>query len=131
MFMQTHAAICHAAVMMKVDLDGRDLLTINECKASSLTLEAAVALEGELKEVRGDIKALKSKSKADEAELKSAQKEVERHVKLLQYVHAVLKGLEIEKLDLLRHNDKQVQDTEEQETELERLKTDIEQGRLG
>lgn len=63
--------------MIKAELDGCDLLTVKEREAFLATLEAAVALEGELKEARAEIEVWKSTSEADTAELKSAQMEIE------------------------------------------------------
>lgn len=45
-FAQAYAAACHAAVMMRDELDGHDLITENEWEASSATLETAATLWG-------------------------------------------------------------------------------------
>lgn len=55
--MQAHAAACHAAFMIKAELDGLDFLIVKEWEASLAVLETATTLEGELKETRTEIKA--------------------------------------------------------------------------
>lgn len=69
-------------------------------------------MKGELKEARVEIEAWKSTSEADNTELKSAQKEIARHMEALRGTHAIAKGLENEKFELMKCNDRLVRGAE-------------------
>lgn len=112
--------------MIKVELDGRNLLTVKEREASSTTLEAAAALEGELKEAKAKAKAWKSTSKVDKAELKSAQKDIEHNMEALRAAHAIENGLEKEKFELMKRNDLLECGSTDHQVEMEKLKAELE-----
>lgn len=81
-----------------------------------------MALEGELKEARAEIKALKSKLEA-QAEL--AQKERDRHKTKLRAAHAIIKMLEKKKFERIKKKEDQARSLEEKATEVARLTVEL------
>lgn len=112
--------------MVKAELDDHDLLTMREREASLAAFETVAALKGELQEARAEIQAWKSSSEADKAELKSSQKEVERHLEALRGAHAVAKGLEKEKFALMKRNYQLEHSEANLQDEVKKLKAELE-----
>lgn len=68
-------------------------------------LEAAAALEGELKDARVEAQLWKSTSEANKIKLKSVKAEAARHMDNFRGAHVVAKCLEKEKFALMKEND--------------------------
>lgn len=79
-----------------------------------------------MKEARDEIEDWKSTSEADKAELKSAQKEIERNMEALRDAHAISKGLEKEKIELMKRNDQIICGTKPHQADMEKLKAELE-----
>lgn len=126
--MQTHAAVCHAAVMMKVELDDRDRLTEKELEASFAALEAVAAAEGKLKEALVELEASKAKHETLNTDLAKAQQELAHNLELVKKSHVVVKGVEVEKFELIRCNDMLIKDTLMLKAEVEKREVQLNNG---
>lgn len=91
--MQTLAVVCHVTIMMKVEFDGRDLLTDKDREAYFAALEGTTVIGGELKKAKAKMETLNT-------DLLKAQKEASHNMGRLKRAHAMVKGLEREKVDL-------------------------------
>ncbi|XP_022147182.1 uncharacterized protein LOC111016193 [Momordica charantia] len=115
-------ASIHSAVMVKAELDGREALTAKERENPSTTLEAATTLKGELLKAQGEVDILRAEVDAKTDLLK---KEGEKHKAHLRAAHAITKGLEKEKFQLLKEKDDLAQVLEKKDASIGRLTTEL------
>ncbi|XP_022152119.1 uncharacterized protein LOC111019909 [Momordica charantia] len=119
---EAFVASIHSAIMVKAELDGREALAAKERENSSAALEAATTLKGELLKAQGEVGILRAEVDA-KAEL--LKKEGEKHKAHLRAAHAITKGLEKEKFQLLKEKDDLAQVLEGKDTSIGRLTAEL------
>ncbi|XP_022155137.1 uncharacterized protein LOC111022278 [Momordica charantia] len=108
--------------MIKAELDGREALAAKEKENFYAALEASTTMKGELLKARAEVDILKAEVDA-KAEL--LKKEGERHKAHLRAAHAITKGLEKEKFQLLKEKDDLAQALEEKDALIGRLTIEL------
>ncbi|XP_022155006.1 uncharacterized protein LOC111022148 [Momordica charantia] len=115
-------ASIHSDVVMKAELDRREILAAREKENSSAALEAATTMKGELLKARSEVEILKAEV---EAKVLLLKKEEEKHKAHLRAAHAITKRLEKEKFQLLKEKDDLAQVLEDKDTSIWRLTTEL------
>ncbi|XP_022158203.1 uncharacterized protein LOC111024740 [Momordica charantia] len=121
---EAFVASIQSALAVKAELDGREVLAAREKEEFSAALEAApYTMKDELLKAHSEVETLKAEVES-QAEL--LKKEEDRRKAQLRAAHAITRGLEREKFQLLKEKDDMLQALEVKDKELEHATAELE-----
>ncbi|XP_022150343.1 uncharacterized protein LOC111018538 [Momordica charantia] len=121
---EAFVASIQSALAVKAELDGREVLAAREKEEFSAALETASStMKDELLKAHSEVETLKAEVES-QAEL--LKKEEDRRQAQLRAAHAITRGLEREKFQLLKEKDDMLQALEAKDKELEHATAELE-----